>query len=158
MHIWCLRKWENKLPDNVRTGLRLKFDKSVDFEVRRACKEFAKWIRTEYYFPIRLPVYIKSNKKIKALDGEYVYGTFFRPYDYSTEPYIRVAAGDYCDNEKKWGKDSALIAILLTISHEITHYYQWINDLNLTLIGEERQASRYAGFILDEYFETHEHP
>lgn len=158
MHIWCLSKWEKNIPDKVRTGLRLRFDKSVDFEVKRACKEFAKWLRTEYYFPIRLPIYIKNRKKIKALDGEYVYGTFFRPYEYNVEPSIRVAAGDYSDKEKKWGKDSALIAILHTISHEITHYYQWINDIKLTQIGEERQASRYASYILDEYFETRERP
>jgi len=43
MHIWTLRKWE-KYYDisnlNHRTGVRLRFDKEVDPEVKRACKEF----------------------------------------------------------------------------------------------------------------------
>ena len=45
-----------------------------------------------------------------------VYGTFWSMEDdYTVEPYIRVAAGDYLDLCDKWGKDSALTAILLTI-------------------------------------------
>ena len=58
----------------------------------------------------------------------------------------------------KWGKDSALTAILSTIAHELTHYFQWINALKLTPIGQERQATNYARYILDEYAETREHP
>ena len=49
-------------------------------------------------------------------------------------------------------------AILLTIAHELTHYFQWINALKLTPIGQERQATKYARYILDEYAETREHP
>lgn len=47
------------------------------------CKCFAKWLRSEYYFPIRVPVYIKDKTYIKARDGEHVVGTFLGPYDYS---------------------------------------------------------------------------
>lgn len=56
------------------------------------------------------------------------------------------------------GKDSALTAILITIAHELTHYFQWINALHLTPIGQERQATKYARYILDDYAETREHP
>lgn len=56
------------------------------------------------------------------------------------------------------GKDSALTAILLTIAHELTHYFQWINSLTLTSIGRERQATKYARYVLDDYAETREHP
>lgn len=88
-----------------------------------------------------------------------MYGTFWSMYDdYNIEPHIRVAAGDYMDLCHKWGKDSALTAILSTIAHELTHYFQWINALKLTPIGQERQATNYARYILDEYAETREHP
>ena len=43
-HIWTLDNWEKKIDitdKKHRTGLRLRFDKEVDNEVRRACKEFA---------------------------------------------------------------------------------------------------------------------
>ena len=53
---------------------------------------------------------------------------------------------------------NAIATILQVIAHEITHYYQWINALQLTEIGRERQANQYSRYILDEYAETREHP
>jgi len=87
-----------------------------------------------------------------------VYGTFFSPYDKNVEPYARISAGDYVDLLNEIGKDDALASILCSIAHELTHYFQWINDIQLTSRGEERQATIYAGYILDEYAETREHP
>ena len=160
LHLWTLNNWEKNYLNSecVRTGIRLNFDKGVNLEVKRACKEFCKWARKSYYFPIRIPVYIKSSAKIKAMDGEYVSATFFEPYDRYDEPYIRVSTGDYEDMLKKRGQDNALAAILRSIAHELSHYYQWINDVKLTEVGEERQAKSYADFILNEYAETREHP
>ncbi len=160
MHIWTITKWEKYYPDNLdtRKGLRLKFDKEVDPEVRRACKEFCHWLRSEYYFPIRVPIYLKASKKIRACDGDAVYGTFFEPYNRDVEPYIRIATGDYQTLLKRMTKDSALATILSTIAHELTHYFQWINDIKLTEIGQERQATNYTEFIMDEYKETRDHP
>lgn len=161
MHIWTIDKWKkyiNIADDEHRYGLRLRIDREVDSEVKRACKEFAKWLRSEYLFPKRVVVYIKSSRQIEALDGELVSATFFGPYDYRFEPYIRIATGDYCDLLDKLGKDNALAAILCSISHELTHYYQWVNNLPLTEIGEERQAKSYSKYIIKEYAQTREHP
>ena len=161
MHIWTIEKWKKyfDLSDSgLRSGLRLRFETGVDPEVKRACQEFCKWLRREYFFPVRVPIYVKAAEQIKAMDGDMVSGTCFLPYDRKEEPYIRVSAGDYYEMEKRRGQDNALAAILMSIAHELTHYFQWINNLELTPIGEERQASAYAGFILDEYAETREHP
>ena len=161
-HIWTIEDWEQNINlerTGHRTGLRLRFDKNIHPEVRRACKEFAKFLRKEYFFPIRINVYIKATERIKAMDGDIVYGTFWRiDDDYTVEPHARVAAGDYLKLCDKWGKDSALTAILVTIAHELTHYFQWINNIQLTPIGIERQATNYSNYILEEYAETREHP
>lgn len=102
---------------------------------------------------------VDSEVRIKAMDGDLVCGTFrWMEDDYTTEPHIRVAAGDYWNLCEKWGQDRALTAILLTLAHELTHYFQWINSLKLTPIGMERQATNYADYILDDYAETREHP
>lgn len=160
MHIWTIDNWKDFLDcsGNRRTGLRFRYEPNVDPEVKNACKCFAKWLRSEYYFPIRVPVYIKDKTYIKARDGEHVVGTFLGPYDYSVEPYIKIATGDYLELKDKYGRDNALATILTCIAHEITHYYQWINNLQLTDIGRERQATRYADIILAEYAMTREHP
>lgn len=159
MNVWKLNTgiiyYEKR---NVRRGLRLRFDNNVDAEVRRACKEFCNWLRHNYIFPFRIPIYIKSSYYIKSMDGDKVSATFFQPYDKLTESYIRIAAGDYYDMLNKWDKDQALGAILHSIAHELTHYFQWINDISLTDIGYERQASVYAKAVVDEYAKIREHP
>lgn len=156
MHIWTIENWKKIYNGAHRKGLRFVIDKNVDIEVRSACKEFGTWLRKQYTFPIRVPVYVKQHEKIKACDGELVVGTFFWPDLRDVEPYIRVAAGDYSELKNNRGKFNALAEILLSIAHELTHYFQFINDLKLTEIGEERQAKAYAQFILEEYFEDRE--
>lgn len=161
MHIWTIEKWKKFYSLNEkkhRIGLRLKFENDVNLEVKEALKNFANWLRKEYYFPIRIPVYVKSKKRIQAKDGDLVCGTFFWPSDKKVEPYIRIATGDYDELKIKRGRDDALASILMSMAHELTHYFQWVNDLQLTEIGEERQATKYSHYILDEYAETREHP
>ncbi len=159
MNIWEETAWKNIYENSdVRSGLRLKSEKNVDAEVKRACKEFCKWLRTQYYFPIRVPIYLKSSYKIKAMDGDMVYGTFFEPDNMLVEPYIRIATGDYEELTDVRGQDNALAAILHCIAHELTHYFQWVNGIKLTELGYERQAKRYADLIIDEYADTREHP
>lgn len=159
MDLWTMKKWVQRYDTScIRHGVRLRCDKEIDPEVRRACKEFCQWLRMEYEFPMRVPIYLKNSALIKAMDKEMVSATFFGPYDKYQEPYIRVAAGDYQELLKKRGKDNALASYLHSIAHELTHYFQWLNGIELTPIGTERQAGRYAGLILDKYAETREHP
>ncbi|PKM39080.1 MAG: hypothetical protein CVV04_12200 [Firmicutes bacterium HGW-Firmicutes-9] len=161
MHIWTITNWEKRIDIQdgaLRKGLRLRFDKEVDPEVKRACKEFCAWLRKNYFFPKRVVIYFKRQAYIQALDGELVSATFFAPIEYSEEPYIRIATGDYPEFLAKNGQDNALASMLGSIVHELTHYFQWINALSLTPLGEERQAKAYIDFLLDEYQETRKHP
>ncbi|GAB6255789.1 hypothetical protein [Peribacillus frigoritolerans] len=124
--------------DYPRQGLRIRCEQGVYPEVRRACLEFAKWLRIEFEFPIRVVVYLKKDYQIKSrFDKELVSGTFFGPFDKSEEPYIRIATGDYLELLAENGRDNALAAILGTIAHELGHYYQWIDDLNLMKKGQK---------------------
>ena len=159
-HIWTIDKWTRNLepPDVRRKGLRLRFDADVDPEVRAAVKTFCAWLRKEYAFPLRVPVYVKSARRIKAKDGDLVCGTFFEPEAFNVEPYIRIATGDYQELKLEIGPDDALASILSTLAHELTHYFQWINGLDLTEIGRERQASQYQKYISDEYALAGDHP
>ena len=160
MHIWTNTDWKKNLQNDIsrRTGIRFRYDKDVHFEVKRACSQFAIWLRAQYDFPLRVVVYIKGTKSIRTKDGDSVVGSFFEPVSYLDEPFIRLATGDYIELMCKLGNDNALASILLSLAHELTHYYQWINNINLTSIGRERQATRYANHIIDEYSLTREHP
>ncbi len=154
--IWISEEWKkNPVICNAerRTGLRLKFDKETHPEVKASFKKISKWIRERFCFPIRVPVYVKAAKTVIARDGEHCVGVFFEPDDYKWEPYIRIATGDYEELLKKSGELQAKIAILLPMLHELTHYYQWLNSEQLTSLGKERQATRYAEDIMEEYLD-----
>lgn len=42
------------------------------------------------------------------------------------------------------GKDNALAAILHSIAHELSHYYQWLKKYEYNEKRMERQAKYYA--------------
>lgn len=161
MNLWKCDDWSNFVDYSYewhRSGLRLRFDKGVDKEVKRACIEFCKWLRTQYFFPKRVPIYFKSSEFIYSQAHEKVSATFLGPYDKKLEPYIRISTGDYLKMEKKWGKDNALAAILGSIAHELSHYFQWLKDINFPSAKEERQALYYKRKIIEKYAEIREHP
>lgn len=161
MDIWRSNKWEAWIDPSVslnRSGLRFRIDAGVHPEVRRSCLEFGKWLRKEYRFPVRVPVYVRNVERLKCRDGDWAYGTFFWTNSFSQEPYIRIAAGDYLKLLQDWGRECALTAILKTITHEITHYYQWLNRVSLTDVSREKQASAYSRRILNLYATTHDEP
>lgn len=85
----------------MRSGLRIRNEKNVDPEVKRACKEFACWLRKQYDFPIRITFYIKSEPFIRAKDGECVSATCILPFSKEHEPYAKISTGDFKINKKK---------------------------------------------------------
>lgn len=161
MNIWTMENWKTKYTlegKGNRSGLRLRFDMNVNTEVKRACKDFCRWLRKEYIFPFRIPVYVRSSEKIRAKDGDMVLGKIWLPFDNYLEPYVTIATGYYEDLVQRKGEDNALAAVLHLIAHELTHYFQWINNIELTDRGAEWQATYYANMIIDEYAETRDHP
>ena len=109
-------------------------------DVREALKRFAKWLRQEYDFPIRVPVYLNMKYRHVTIEGEEVSASFFAPYDRSIEPYIRIATGDYDDLVAKSNKQDALAAYIRSLAHEVIHYQQWIVDGRTTEKGVDRKA------------------
>jgi hypothetical protein len=139
----------------VRNGLRIITESGIHPEVKRACLEFAKWLRLNFEFPIRVRVYLKRNYQIKSrYTKEMVSATFLAPFDKTEEPHIRISTGDYIELFDKLGQDSALGAILGSIAHELGHYYQWIDDIDL----DEDGADNNREYMLDLYRETRKHP
>lgn len=163
--LWECQNWEEFINFNCRTGVRLRFENDVDPEVRRSCIQFVSWLRCEYEFPIRVPIYFKATETIKTMNGGNASASFFGPFDISQEPYIRIAVGDYEYLLEQRGQDNALAAILHSITHELSHYFQWIkyheiwlenNDSNIKYF--ERQAKYYAHEIVLDYAEIVDHP
>lgn len=161
MHIWTIQKWINHVPKTYiceKSYIRIRSDKGIDVDLKTACRNFVLWAKKEYYFPLPIRIYLKSQETFRAFDGDDVVGAFFEPSDYLSLPYIKVATGDYLKMVDLYGRDDAIATILTVIAHEMTHYFQWVNGLSLTDRGRERQAIQYSHFILAEYAETRDHP
>lgn len=150
--LWISDDWDKYLDEDRREGIRLRFEKGTDPELRAEIIKFINWLRSEYEFPMRVPIYLKNAKQIKAMNGDLVCATFFGPFDKTLEPYIRAAIGDYQDLLEERGKINALGAIFCSIAHEFSHYFQWIKASTDEEL-DERQAKYYGNAIAHDYFD-----
>mgnify|MGYP004634101835 CR=1 FL=1 len=55
-------------------------------------------------------------------------------------------------------KTMQIAGILNSVAHELTHYFCWINDDDMTDDEEECYAKEYADWLLDSFAMTREHP
>lgn len=122
--------------------------------VRGALVRFARWLRSEYEFPVRVPVYLNSHDRHITVHGELASASFFAPYDRTVEPYIRIATGDYPALEADVGRDNALASFICSFAHEVIHYLQWLESGTTTEDGVEEEADE----MLRRYAETVDHP
>jgi len=124
-----------------RTGLHIRGHRG-EIEVRQALIRYARWLRLNYEFPIRVPVYLSPREFVRTMHGEDVSASFFAPWDLSVEPYIRIATGDYKALEKECGRDNALARFIVSLSHEVIHYQQWIATGDVSERGVAAKAVR----------------
>ena len=135
---------------DVRTGISLRFEKGVHEDIKSLFKDFTKWLRINFYFPIRVAIYVKESETVTLISGNIAWGSF-RYFDTFDEPYIRIPTGNYLDQSEYAGKKEAAYAILSSLVHELTHYFQWVNQFEQTDRGSEWQANYYRYRIIDLY-------
>ena len=139
--------------NRTRTGLRIRGQRGHPC-VREALKRFARWLRQEYNFPIRVPVYLNQHRRFVTIEGEEVTASFFAPDDPNVEPYIRIATGDYDDLVVELSKHDALASYICSLAHEIVHYQQWVSDGYTSEEGVDKEAVA----ILRRYAQTVDAP
>lgn len=132
-----------------RSGLRIKVYGKINQELRNEVKDFASWLRKHYCFPIRVPVYLHDKECIRAADGEYVSAVFFEPAKHDIEPYIKLSAKK--KSTALFPSNNEIADLLFSMTHELTHYYQWVTQSSMSDRGRERQATNHARRILWKY-------
>ena len=136
-----------------RAGLRIRGQRG-DTAVRSAVVRFAKWLRTRYDFPVRVPVYLSPRKRLVTMYGESVTASLFAPWKPDVEPYIRIATGDYPADRAQLGRDNALAGYLASLAHELIHYHQWVGTGSIS----ERGVAVKARGIVEAYARTVSRP
>ncbi len=136
-----------------RAGLRIRGSRGHPV-VRRSIVRFASWLRGNYDFPVRVPVYLSPHERLVTMHGSIATASFFAPWAPDVEPYIRLATGDYPSERTERGRDNALASYLHSLGHEIVHYQQWLKSGEITERGVAVRARR----MVDLYAETVVHP
>jgi len=108
-----------------RPGLRIIRHRG-DPAVGGALVRYAGWLRKNYDFPVRVPVYLRPGNHLVTRERHIASASFFAPFDLRVEPYIRIATGDYPVLKKQCGRDNALAQYIHSLSHELIHYWQWL--------------------------------
>ena len=137
----------------MRTGLRIRGARGHP-EVRRALIRFAQWLRKQYEFPIRVPVYLLPGETFVTVEGKRCVASFFAPWDRSEEPYIRIATGDYLQLKRERGRDDALAANIESMARQVVRYQHWVRTGELL----QRSPSTKAVRILRRYSAAVERP
>jgi len=108
-----------------RSGLRIRGHRGHP-HVRAALIRYARWLRLQFDFPIRVSVYLLPGHVVRTMRGDECSASIFLPWSRKQEPYIRIATGDYPNLHRERGRDDVLAAYLISLSHEVLHYGQWI--------------------------------
>ena len=152
---WIDKEYKDYYKNSAKaSGIRYKFyTYGNDFNkfTVEDIKKFIVFLRKNYYFPIRLNILFCNGQAFAdPIDNHTYYGAF-----YSTDigkrkvyPRISIAA--------KVTKNNSLKAVLFTLAHEITHYYQWyfLEDDKRTNRSLEIEANKWSKHILDLYFNS----
>jgi hypothetical protein len=136
-----------------KTGIRI-IGKNGHPDVRDCFIRFARWLRKNKPFPIRVNVYLLPHSHIIAKDEDICSATIWIPDDPSCLPYIRIPTGDYEQRKKTDGRDNALASDLCSLCHELIHYWQWLDTGDMWEKGVPRQASA----LVRLYSKSTDHP
>ena len=151
-HLWIERKERQKcLAYTARaTGIRVRYASKIDALVIDNINALISFLRKRYFFPVRCNLYFTDHERYHSQEDGHAYYGIFRDNEKaypnrSIYPEIFVAA--------KLNQHSTVEAIMLTLLHELTHYYQWFFDEYKERSNRsiEAESTKWANWILSEW-------
>ena len=132
-------------------NLKVAISPVVQKIIKKDIKLYIVWLRENYNFPLRVKIFISHDEFVKNMaTGEKVSATIFCPFDKKDTAIIKVATGDFNGLLKENGKVNSMNLTMNSISHELQHYYQWVDDLGF----DEEQAEDGAVELTCEYLDS----
>ncbi len=133
-----------KIIGNINLDIR----PSVNRFIAKEIKKYVAWLEVNHSLPKELRIIVTGVSFIRSIDHEHVSSTFWAPFDKEEACYMKISTGDFWELEK-WGKDSAIYSTLNSISHELIHYHQWLEDKEL----HGNETDKKATLLTNEYVE-----
>lgn len=153
MIFWIKNEYKNEYLGSAKaSGLRYKFynyDNEFDQNTVLQIKEFIKFLRRNYYFPIRINILFCNTSHFNhIIDNHLYYGVFYGMDDEKRKCYPRISVAAKISNHH------TIEDILYILAHEITHYYQWyfLEEDKRTDKSLEIETNKWAKYILELYF------
>lgn len=148
--LWITRTKENLefYSDSAhKSNLSLHFASEIDADIKKRICKFVRYLRKEFYFPIRCNIYFCNREKFPSSKGAYCYGVFFSNEESNGRIYPQI----YIPVKNE------LYSVYHSLSHELTHYFQWyfFDDTQKNDRALETQASKYANRIMKDYCNDH---
>ncbi|WP_265459359.1 hypothetical protein [Enterococcus sp. HY326] len=117
------------------------------FVAKEICN-FVDWLEANYDFPRVIYLNVTGANFIRNKeDGTKNAATIFLPFSPFEHAQMNISTGDFFSLVKEQGKDNAIYTTLESISHEVQHYYQWLDNLKL----DETEAEEGAAELTYEY-------
>lgn len=148
--MWIEKKDKKYYNDSKVKGLRLIFKNGITDEEKTWCKEFCCWLTKYYWFPIRCKIVFWPQTKFRSqVEGRFCYGIFYSNEEYTSRRY------PVCHIASKFVKEKSKYDCLVSIAHELTHYYQWYfyYDKERSERSLEIIANKWAHYLVGEYLE-----
>ena len=146
--------WVTKTEENIRfysdsakkSNLSIHFAYAIDPDTKKSICKFVRYLRKEFFFPIRCNVYFFDCEKFHSKRGGYCYGIFFSNEESGGRIYPQI----YIPSNME------LYFVYRSLCHELTHYFQWyFLDDNKSDRSLEIQAGNYAARIMEDYCRYH---
>ena len=147
MNLW--QRFELGKTQYKSEGISFHYEKGIEEALRRKYMSFARWLRKKYVFPTHIHVHILNCEKIRLQSGAMAYGSF-RWFE-KRNPMIRIPSAIESELLEEYTKEEIYEQILSSLVHELTHYYQWVLDLEQSNAISERQANYYRYRILEAF-------
>lgn len=146
--------WVTNTKENVqfysdsapKSGLSLHFSPYIDCDTKKHICDYVRYLRKEFFFPIRCNVYFSAKEKFASPKGGYCYGVFFSNEENKQTKrhiYPQIYIPTKC----------GLFQAFHSLSHELTHYFQWyfFEDQKKSGRSLEISAGKYAKRIVEDY-------
>ncbi len=150
MNLWEIFEIKNNT-EYENQGISLHYEKGIEENLRKEYVAFVGWLRKKYVFPIHIHIYILNSEQVRLQNGKMAYGSI--KWFPKRNPRIKIPSAVETHLLGKYTKEELYDQILSSFIHELTHYYQWVLDLDQSNATSERQANYYRYRILDMFYD-----
>lgn len=150
MNLW--QQFEIGKTTHQGAGISFHYEKGIEDALKKKYMSFARWLRKNYVFPTHIHVHILNREKVRLQSGAMAYGSF-RWFE-KRNPMIRIPSAVEKELLEEYTREEIYEQILSSLVHELTHYYQWVLDLEQSNAASERQANYYRYRIIHAFNET----